>query len=169
MGPTRTSYLLKYPSSAKSDIWGLFGSVSDEDHEFEHREGVDGDRRLRFTRLRGVASLLRHEAKPVTFALATAASFVSCLPGQPSRQSLFRPAAAQASAPIVLRAAKPKDDPPMVNAMKKAEELKKRRSSEEFDQFMQKCNDIEDSEGKKARSDYEKQYQMDKDSKEAKK
>eukprot|EP01082_Thalassiosira_pseudonana_P013752 g12460.t1 g12460 contig6:1964156-1965621(-) len=75
----------------------------------------------------------------------------------------------KASAPIVLRAAKQKDDMPMVQAMKKAEELKKRQSTEEFEEYIRKCNDIEDSEGKKARADYEKQYQMDKDSKEAKK
>ncbi|KAL3801469.1 hypothetical protein HJC23_000907 [Cyclotella cryptica] len=120
-------------------------------------------------RKKSLKSFLRRKSKPVTFAIATAASFVSCLPGQPSRQSLFRPAAAQASAPIVLRAAKPKDDPPMVQAMKKAEQLKKQRSMEEFDRFMQKCNDIEDSQGKKARDDYERQYQAERQANEAKK
>jgi hypothetical protein len=57
----------------------------------------------------------------------------------------------------------------MVQAMKKAEELKKQRSMEEFDRFMQKCNDIEDSEGKKARDAYEKQYQAERQASEAKK
>ena len=121
--------------------------------------GDDGDTPSRRNR---VSSTLLQKVKPVTFAVATAASLTT-------GSSIFRPAPAQASAPIVLRAAKQKDDMPMVQAMKKAEELKKRQSTEEFEEYIRKCNDIEDSEGKKARADYEKQYQMDKDSKEAKK
>ncbi|KAL3801473.1 hypothetical protein HJC23_000911 [Cyclotella cryptica] len=139
------------------------------DRENEHENDSHCRQGLGFRRLRRLSNLLQRKSKPVTFAIATAASFVSCLPGQPSRQSLLRPAAAQASAPIVLRAAKPKDDPPMVQAMKKAEQLKKQRSMEEFDRFMQKCNDIEDSQGKKARDDYEKQYQAERQANEAKK
>ena len=57
----------------------------------------------------------------------------------------------------------------MVQADKKAEELKKQRSMEEFDAFMAKCNEIEDTEGKAARDAYEKQYQIDKDAAEAQK
>jgi hypothetical protein len=57
----------------------------------------------------------------------------------------------------------------MVQAMKKAEELKKQRAMEEFDAFMVKCNDIEDAEGKKARDAYEKQYEADKAAREAQK
>eukprot|EP00956_Cyclotella_meneghiniana_P044891 scaffold341749_cov122-Cyclotella_meneghiniana.AAC.1 len=51
----------------------------------------------------------------------------------------------------------------MVQAMTKAKELKKKKSMEEFDALMQKLNDIEDKEGKKARVAYEKQYQADKE------
>jgi hypothetical protein len=110
-------------------------------------------------------TILHRKSKPVTFAAVTAASLLSCLPGQ----SLFKPPAAQASAPIVLREKLAKDDPPMVQAMTKAKELKKKRSMEEFDAFMQKCNDIEDAQGKKARDAYEKQYNADKAAKAAQK
>jgi hypothetical protein len=112
-----------------------------------------------------ITSILHRKYKPVTFAAATAASLLSCLPGQ----SLFKPLAAQASAPIVLREKLAKDDPPMVQAMTQAKELKKKRSMEEFDAFMQKCNDIEDAQGKKARDAYEKQYNADKAAKDAQK
>ena len=57
----------------------------------------------------------------------------------------------------------------MVQAMKKAEEIKKARGLEEFDTFMAKCNDIEVAEGKAARDAYEKQYQADKDAADAQK
>ena len=57
----------------------------------------------------------------------------------------------------------------MVQAMKKAEEIKKARGLEEFDAFMAKCNDIEEAEGKAARDAYEKQYQADKDAADAQK
>ena len=49
-----------------------------------------------------------------------------------------------------------------MQADKKAAELKKQRSLEEFDAFMAKANDIEVSQGKAARDAYEKQYQIDK-------
>eukprot|EP00579_Thalassiosira_antarctica_P005119 CAMPEP_0201884950 /NCGR_PEP_ID=MMETSP0902-20130614/17641_1 /ASSEMBLY_ACC=CAM_ASM_000551 /TAXON_ID=420261 /ORGANISM="Thalassiosira antarctica, Strain CCMP982" /LENGTH=919 /DNA_ID=CAMNT_0048413971 /DNA_START=32 /DNA_END=2791 /DNA_ORIENTATION=- len=101
-------------------------------------------------------STMRQKSKPITLALVTTAAF---LPGQ---LSLLRPLPAQASAPIVLRAAKKKDEPPIVVALNKAKELKKAKSLEEFDSFMAKCNDIEVEEGKKARDAYEKQYHLDK-------
>jgi hypothetical protein len=69
----------------------------------------------------------------------------------------------------VLREKLAKNDPPMVQAMTQAKELKKKRSMEEFDAFMQKCNDIEDAQGKKARDAYEKQYNADKATKDAQK
>jgi uncharacterized protein YdaT len=53
----------------------------------------------------------------------------------------------------------------VAQAMTKAKQWKKQRSMEEFDAFMlQKLNDIEDAEGKKARDayNYNKQYQIDK-------
>ena len=56
-----------------------------------------------------------------------------------------------------------------MQADKKAAELKKQRSLEEFDAFMAKANDIEVSQGKAARDAYEKQYQIDKLEKEARK
>lgn len=115
----------------------------------------------RIGRLRGMATSLMQKSKPVALALVSAAAF--------GQKTIFRPPAAEASAPIVLRAAKKKDDPPMVQAATKAEELKKQRRIEEFDRFMEKCNDIEEKEGKKARDDYEAKYQADKQAKEAQK
>ena len=56
-----------------------------------------------------------------------------------------------------------------MQADKKAAELKKQRSLEEFDAFIAKANDIEVSQGKAARDAYEKQYQIDKLEKEARK
>jgi hypothetical protein len=72
------------------------------------------------------------------------------------------PSASAASTPIVLRAAQKKEDPPMVQASKKAEELRKKKSLEEFDAFMERANDIEVSEGKAARDAYEKEYHIEK-------
>ena len=151
-----------YSSDSIQNLWQLHG----------HDESIDEDitaghcsHRLGANRLRGVASKLKQKSKPVAFALATAASFASCLPGQ----SLFRPQAAHANAPIVLREKLAKNDPPMVQAMTKAKELKKKLSIEEFDRFMQKCNDIEDSEGKAARAQYEAQYKIDQEAKAAQK
>ncbi len=57
----------------------------------------------------------------------------------------------------------------MVQALKKAQELKKQRSLEEFDAFMAQANDVELSQGKAARSDYETQYQRNKAQLEAQK
>jgi hypothetical protein len=125
----------------------------------------DNESKTRASRTHSLKSILQRKSKPVTFAIATASTVLSCLPGQ----SLFKPLQAQASAPIVLRAAKTKDEPPMAQAMTKAKQLKKQRSLEEFDALMQKLNDIEDAQGKKARDAYEKQYQIDKAAKEAQK
>lgn len=57
----------------------------------------------------------------------------------------------------------------MVQALKKAQALKKQRSLEEFDAFMAQANDVELSQGKAARSDYETQYQRNKAQLEAQK
>jgi len=57
----------------------------------------------------------------------------------------------------------------MIQAEKKAEKLKKKRSLDEFDAFMAKANDIEEAEGKAARDAYEKEYQADKTAREARK
>ena len=57
----------------------------------------------------------------------------------------------------------------MVQAQKKAEELKKSKSLDEFDRFMEKANDIEVTQGRAARDSFEKQYQLDKDAAEAQK
>mmetsp|Transcript_1397 Transcript_1397/g.2397 ORF Transcript_1397/g.2397 Transcript_1397/m.2397 type:complete len:926 (-) Transcript_1397:106-2883(-) len=148
------------PDANKSNAWELYA----------HNDSIDENelsscRRRRLSRLREVASRLKRKSKPATFALATAAGFLSLFPGQ----SLFRPPAVLASAPIVLRKSKPKDDPPIIQAMKKAEELKKKQANEEFDKFMRKCIEIEESEGKQARAEYEKQYNIEKEKKEAQK
>ena len=125
-------------------------------------ENVDeSDDIFRVGRVRSIASSLKLKSKPVVLALVSVAAF--------GQKSIFRPPAAEASAPIVLRAAKKKDDPPMVQAATKAAELKKQRSIEEFDRFMEKCNDIEEREGKKARDEFEAQYQADKQAKEEQK
>lgn len=138
--------------STPSDNSGLnLNDDNDESASDIHRIG----------RLRGMATSLMHKSKPVALALVSAAAF--------GQKTIFRPPAAEASAPIVLRAAKKKDDPPMVQAATKAEELKKQRRIEEFDRFMEKCNDIEEKEGKKARDEYEAKYQADKQAKEAQK
>ncbi len=148
------------PDSNNINVWKLYA----HDDPFDQNELSSG-RRRRLSRLRELVSQLKRKSKPATFALATAAGLVSLLPGQ----SLFRPPAALASAPIVLRKSKPKDDPPIIQAMKKAEELKKKQTNEEFDRFMQKCIEIEESEGKQARAEYEKQYNIEKQEKEAQK
>ena len=106
---------------------------------------------------------IHQKSKPITLAILTSTA-TQFLPGLSNL--LVQPANA-ASAPIVLRANKKKDDPPMIQAQKKAEELKKAKSLEEFDAFMAKANDIEISDGKAARNAYEKQYQLDKAAKEA--
>lgn len=93
----------------------------------------------------------------------------TCLPRQGPRESLLRPQAASASAPIVLRQNKKKDDVPMVAAMKKAKELRKQKAMEEYDRFNAKCNNLEVSEGKKARAEYEKQYNAEQEAKAAQK
>ena len=72
------------------------------------------------------------------------------------------PSASAASTPIVLRAAQKKEDPPMVQALTKAEELRKRKSLEEFDAFMERANDVEASKGKAARDAYEREYHDEK-------
>jgi len=115
----------------------------------------------RIKRVRGMVASLLQKSKPVALALVSVAAF--------GQKTILRPPAAEASAPIVLRAAKKKDDPPMVQAAKKAEELKKQRSIEEFDRFMEKCNDIEMTEGTQARDEYEAQYQAEKQAREAQK
>lgn len=115
----------------------------------------------RIGRIRAVATSSLQKSKQVALALVSVAAF--------GQKTILRPPAAEASAPIVLRAAKKKDDPPMVQAAKKAEELKKQRSIEEFDRFMEKCNNIEVTEGKKARDEYEARYQSEKQAKEAQK
>ncbi|KAL9182397.1 hypothetical protein ACHAXT_013049 [Thalassiosira profunda] len=124
------------------------GAAPSEDHNEPPRPARPS------RRLRPLASL-RRRSKPLALALLT---FTTLRFGAPN---LLVPPA-RASAPIVLRANKKKDDPPMVQAEKKAEELRKQRSMEEFDAFMAKCNDIEDSEGKAARDAYEKEYQAEK-------
>ena len=145
----------RYSYHLNIDGLRLYASAaSDSCSQHEDSTNVSHDERFR-------TKLLQRKSKPVAFAIATASTLLSCLPGQ----SLFKPLPAQASAPIVLREALPKDDPPMVQAMTKAKELKKKRSLEEFDAFMQKLNDIEDAEGKKARDAYEKQYQAEKEAK----
>jgi len=115
----------------------------------------------RIGRIRGMATSLMRKSKPAALALVSVAAF--------GQKTILRPPPAEASAPIVLRAAKKKDDPPMVQAATKAAELKKQRRMEEFDRFMEKCNEIEEKEGKKARDEYEAQYQADKQAKEAQK
>jgi len=144
--------------------WRLYESTPSDDSGL-NLNGDDHDETAsdvhRIGRIRGMASSLMHKSKPVALALVSAAAF--------GQKTIFRPPAAEASAPIVLRAAKKKDDPPMVQAATKAAELKKQRRIEEFDRFMEKCNDIEEKQGKKARDEYEAQYQAAKEAKEAKK
>ena len=150
------------PNRFPQNCWILNGHDGSIDEDIT--DGHCGHR-LGSSRLLGVASKLKQSSKPISFALATAASFASCLPGQ----SLFRPQAVHASAPIVLREKLAKNDPPMVQAMTKAMELKKKLSIEEFDRFMQKCDEIEDAEGVKARTAYEKQYKLDQEAGESQK
>lgn len=50
----------------------------------------------------------------------------------------------------------------MIQAEKKAEKLRKKKSLDEFDAFMAQANDIEEAQGKAARDAFEKQYQADK-------
>ena len=113
-------------------------------------------------RRKQILRTIHQKSKPITLAILTSTA-TQFLPGLSNL--LVQPANA-ASAPIVLRANKKKDDPPMIQAQKKAEELKKAKSLEEFDIFMAKANDIEISDGKAARNAYEKQYQLDKAAKE---
>lgn len=147
--------------------WRLYKSTSSDDdsvpnhlHDDLVAETSSSDVH-RIKRVRGVVASLLRKSKPVGLALVSVAAF--------GQKTILRPPAAEASAPIVLRAAKKKDDPPMVQAAKKAEELKKQRSIEEFDRFMEKCNDIEMAEGKQARDEYEAQYQAEKQAREAQK
>ena len=107
-------------------------------------------------------SSIKRRSKPVILAILTALS-ATFLPGGISSRPRFPfvPVARAASTPIVLRAAQKKEDPPMVQAMKKAEELKKKISLEEFDKFMATANDIEVDQGKAARASYEKRYHID--------
>jgi len=114
------------------------------------------------SRRKQILHTMHQKSKPITLAILTSTA-TQFLPGLSNL--LVQPANA-ASAPIVLRANKKKDDPPMIQAQKKAEELKKAKSLEEFDIFMAKANDIEISDGKAARNAYEKQYQLDKAAKE---
>ena len=153
---------LLYSLNKSNFSFELYSSESSDDENAKKEQDHSSDRRLGFRRMRHI---MQQKSKPVTLAVATATSFLSCLPGQ----SLFKPPTAEASAPIVLRAAKQKEDPPMVQAMNKAKELKKQRSLEEFDALMQKLNDIEDKDGVKAREAYEKQYQAEKEAKAAQK
>jgi hypothetical protein len=110
-------------------------------------------------------SIIKRRSRPVILAILTALS-ATFLPGSISssrpRFNFVPVARAAASTPIVLRAAQKKEDPPMVQAMKKADELKKKNSLEEFDKFMATANNIEVDQGKAARSAYEKQYHIDK-------
>lgn len=145
--------------------WRLYESSPSDDLEKnlsgdDNYDGTTSDIH-RIGRIRGMATSLMQKSKPVALALVSVAVF--------GQKTVLRPPAAEASAPIVLRAAKKKDDPPMVQAATKAAELKKQRRIAEFDRFMEKCNDIEEKEGKKARDEYEAQYQADKDAEEAQK
>jgi hypothetical protein len=111
-------------------------------------------------------SSIKRRSKPVILAILTALS-ATFLPGsigsnRPRFNNFVPVARAAASTPIVLRAAQKKEDPPMVQAMKKADELKKKNSLEEFDKFMATANNIEVDQSKAARSAYEKQYHIDK-------
>ena len=120
------------------------------------------------SRRKRILRTIHQKSKPITLAILTSTA-TQFLPGLSNllKNTVVQPANA-ASAPIVLRANKKKDDPPMIQAQKKAEELKKAKSLEEFDTFMAKANDIEISNGKAARNAYEKQYQLDKAASEAK-
>ncbi|KAL7552480.1 hypothetical protein ACHAWF_015729 [Thalassiosira exigua] len=109
---------------------------------------------------------VRRRSQPAALALLTGAGLARL--GGPL-PSFLRPPPARASAPIVLRPAMEKQDAPMVKAMKEADELRKKKSMEEFDAFMAKCNDIEEAEGKAARAAFEKQYEIDKAEREAQK
>lgn len=107
-------------------------------------------------------SSIKLRSKPVILAILTAVS-ATFLPGNINGNPRFPfVTVARASTPIVLRAAQKKEDPPMVQAMKKADELRKKISLEEFDKFMATANDIEVDQGKAARAAYEKQYHIDK-------
>jgi len=119
----------------------------------------------KISRRKQILRTIRQKSKPITLAILTTTA-TQFLPGLSNLLNTAVQPANAASAPIVLRANKKKDDPPMIQAQKKAEELKKAKSLEEFDAFMAKANDIEISDGKAARNAYEKQYQLDKAAKE---
>ena len=99
IGPSKSLSL----NDRSDNFYRLFSSPANEDDYEMHDAAASASRRLR------LKTFLR-KSKPVTFAVASAAGLLSCLPGQ----SLVKPLPAQASAPIVLREALPKDDPPMV-------------------------------------------------------
>jgi hypothetical protein len=142
--------------------WRLFTTPSDDVGSNVNCDDYDATSDIhRIGRIRDMATSLMRKSKPVALALVSVAAF--------GQKAILRPPAAEASAPIVLRAAKKKDEPPMVQAATKAAELKKQRRMEEFDRFMEKCNEIEEKEGKKARDEYEAQYHADKQAKEAQK
>jgi hypothetical protein len=117
-------------------------------------------------------STIKRRSTPVILAILTALS-ATFLPGSISSRPRFNNfvpvARAAASTPIVLRAAQKKEDPPMIQAMKKADELRKKISLDEFDKFMATANNIEVDQGKAARTAYEKQYHIDKSIAEAQK
>ncbi len=158
--PTLLLAALNDESSFSSDL----DFVSNDDDAAALRQPLPT--RTTSTRRSKFLSAIRHKTKPITLAILTAAS-TTFLPRGGSHPFAIQPA--KASAPIVLRAAQKKDDPPMIQALKKAEEIKKQRSLEEFDAFMAQANDIELSQGKSARAEYEKQYQLQKSQREAQK
>ena len=110
---------------------------------------------------RTTRSSLVRRARPVGLAVLSALSARLALP------HLVVPPA-RASAPIVLRPSMKKEDTPMVKALKTAEELKRKKSFEDFDSFMAEANRVEKAEGKGARKAYEKKYHADKAAAEAK-
>ena len=104
---------------------------------------------------------LGRRARPVGLAVLSGLAARVALP------NLAVPPARAASAPIVLRPSMKKEDTPMVKALKTAEELKRKKSFEEFDAFMAEANRIENAEGKSARAAFEKKHEADKAAREA--
>jgi hypothetical protein len=176
--PSPSSAFIAIPASSSDQP--LLAALNDEpfassDHGFLNSSDNDDDdvditqyplrsaiHRSSTTRRRSkFLSAIRQKTKPITLAILTAAT-TTFLPRGGSSINFLAISPARASAPIVLRAAQKKDDPPMIQALKKAEEIKKQRSLEEFDAFMAQANDIELSQGKTARATYESEYQQNK-------
>jgi len=127
---------------------------------------ADGDDAVVPSSRRGsrfLRNVIRRRSKPVALALLGVGAL---LPGSSSLRNLLVPPA-HASAPMVLRESMKKEEPPIVQAEKKADELRRKKSMEEFDAFMVEANNIEVERGKAARDEYETQYQLDKAAKAA--